>query len=107
MSNSQEIIIRVVVDVDRNSKLYSHQAVQVLDPTKKGPGGNETQTTKEADLLISKMVALSACQRLLVSSLPEEFGSTTLRMHSPKNVKEFTEEVSKPEEVDRYLFDKT
>ena len=117
MSNNQQIVITVVVDVDRRSDLYSVKAVQALDPTKKGPTAAINQTTEEADEIISRGIAIAACQRQLLSPLPDEFGGTTIRMTSPKNIQEslavdlefdreeFTEEIDTAKQT--LKFDKT
>ena len=88
MQNNQTIAVAVVVDVDRKSELYSLLAVQALDPTRRGPGDMSNQTLTEADQNLSRSVAVTAVKHLLTLVLPPDYGATTVRIKSPKNVKE-------------------
>ena len=100
MQNNQTITIVITVDVDRKSPAYSRGAVQALDPTRRGPSDSPSQTIKDADLDISRTVALAVTKQLLGRKLPPDYGATTVRVKSPKNVKESLR--TDPEDIDRW-----
>jgi hypothetical protein len=111
MQNNQEIIFRVVVDVDRKSPEYSREAVKALDPIRKGPSGGRDKTLKDADKSVSRDIALRAVRSLLIATLGPQYGGTTIRIQGPKNLKESLENdeemFEERPDIVPYTFDKT
>lgn len=86
--NNVLVTVEVVVDIDRKSHRYSSLAVDFLDPNKRGLKTGDP-TASEIDRLISSQMAIEAVKALLTLPLHEAiFGDSTLRIQSPKTIKE-------------------